>query len=97
MSRTAICLLTAGASLAAAAQASTVLYVDDDAPPAGDGLTSETAYRFLQDALADAAASGGTVNEIRAAQGTYTPDRDKANPDGNINVVDFLILLANWE
>jgi hypothetical protein len=59
-----------------------VLYVDDDAPPAGDGLSWVTAYRFLQDALADAVASGGAVTEILVAQGTYPPDRDELNPDG---------------
>ena len=40
-------------------QTGTVLYIDDNAPLAGDGLIWNTAYRFLQDALADAAASGG--------------------------------------
>ena len=57
-----------------------ILFVDDDAPPGGDGTTWKTAYRFLQDALADA--SGGGIAEIRVGQGTYTPDRDEANPDG---------------
>ena len=57
-----------------------ILFVDDDAPPGGDGLTWDTAYRFLQDALVDA--SGGGINEIRVAQGTYKPDRNEANPDG---------------
>ncbi|MHC4414440.1 MAG: right-handed parallel beta-helix repeat-containing protein [Planctomycetota bacterium] len=62
----------------AAAQAGTILYVDDDADPGGDGLSWDTAYRFLQDALAYA----GGVTEIRVAQGTYLPDRNEANPDG---------------
>ena len=57
-----------------------ILFVDDDAPPGGDGSTWDTAYRFLQDALADA--SGGGVTEIRVGQGTYKPDRDQANPKG---------------
>jgi hypothetical protein len=59
----------------------TTLYVDDDAPAGGDGSSWQTAYRFLQDALA-AAAGGGTVTEIHVAQGVYTPDRDESNPDG---------------
>ena len=58
------------------AQADTI-FVDDDATPGGDGLSWNTAYRFLQDALANAVA--GT--EIRVAQGVYKPDRDEANPD----------------
>ncbi len=71
-------LLTVAAT--AGASNGGVLRVDDDASPAGDGLTWDTAYRFLQDALADA--SGGGISEIRVAQGTYKPDRDEANPDG---------------
>ena len=59
-----------------------VLFVDDDADLGGDGLSWDTAYRFLQDAFADAASSGGTVTEIRVAQGNYLPDRDEANLSG---------------
>ncbi len=63
--------------------AQTVLYVDADATgPVHNGSTWCEAYLFLQDALTDAAASGGTVEEIRVADGVYTPDRDTANPDG---------------
>ena len=47
-----------------------ILYVDDDAPLGGDGLSWDTAYRFLQDALATASDS----TEIRVAQGAYQPD-----------------------
>jgi len=60
---------------------STLIYVDDDAVPGGDGSSWATAYRFLQDALAEAAATEETV-EIRVARGTYRPDRDGANPNG---------------
>jgi hypothetical protein len=59
-----------------------VLYVDDDAPPAGNGLTWYTACRFLQDALAIASDPGNGVTEIHVAQGTYAPDRDESNPQG---------------
>jgi len=52
-----------------------VLFVDDDAPPGGDGLSWDTAYTFLRDAINHAAASGGAVDEIRVAQGTYRPDQ----------------------
>jgi hypothetical protein len=65
----------------APAGADSIRYVDDDAAPLGDGLSWNTAFRFLQDALADAAATG-TVTEIHVAQGVYTPDRDESNPDG---------------
>ena len=52
----------------------TIWHVDDDAPPDGDGLTWDTAFRYLQDALW-VTLSG---DEIRVAGGTYTADRDEA-------------------
>jgi predicted outer membrane repeat protein len=58
-----------------------VIYVDHDANGVGDGSSWETAYRYLQDALAEAEAAGEPV-EIRVAQGTYRPDRSSAHPDG---------------
>ena len=64
-------------SVPAAAGAGSVIFVDDGAPPAGDGTSWATAYRFLQDALASPAA------EIRVARGTYRPDHDAAHPLGS--------------
>jgi predicted outer membrane repeat protein len=49
--------------------------VDDDAALGGDGMSWDSAFRFLQDALAAAAA--GDVIEIHVAAGVYTPDRDE--------------------
>lgn len=57
-------------ALCGSVQAGTFWYVDDDAPADGDGLTWETGYQFLQDALAVAQ----TGDEIHVAQGTYHPD-----------------------
>ena len=54
-----------------------VIYVDDDANAPGDGKSWATAYRYLQDALADAKATDKPV-EIRVAQGLYKPD-ERAN------------------
>ena len=51
-----------------------IIYVDDDAPAPGDGTSWTTAYRYLQDALADANDSEQPV-EIRVAQGIYKPDQ----------------------
>ena len=56
------------------ALAAKIIYVDDDAPPPGDGTSWETAFTYLQDALAEANSSPKPV-EIRVAQGIYTPDR----------------------
>ena len=56
--------------LAAVSSQAAVIYVDNDAPASGDGLTWQTAYRYFQDALAIAEAG----DEIRVAGGAYLPD-----------------------
>ena len=48
-----------------------------------DGSTWCDAYIHLQDALAEAAASGGTINEIRVADGTYKPDQGNTQTSGD--------------
>ena len=56
--------------------AQSALYVDVNATgPVHDGTSWCSAYTFLQDALAEAEASGGVVSEIRVADGVYKPDR----------------------
>ena len=66
--------------VAAPVSAQTVRYVDDDAPLGGDGTTWPTAYRHLQDALAEAGVSG-EITAIRVADGHYRPDLDES---GNV-------------
>ncbi|MGD2108695.1 MAG: right-handed parallel beta-helix repeat-containing protein [Phycisphaerae bacterium] len=69
---TVLCAVVA--SLAgASAHAQTIIHVDDDASVGGDGATWETAFKYLQDALATAASD----DEIRVAAGTYKPDQDE--------------------
>ncbi|MCP3905830.1 MAG: right-handed parallel beta-helix repeat-containing protein [Planctomycetes bacterium] len=80
MCRAGWCALSLSLLLDPSALASDVLHVDDDAPPGGDGTSWSTAFRFLADAVG--AAAGGTVEEIRVAQGTYVPDRSDAFPAG---------------
>ncbi len=75
----AMILLVAAAIPSSANQR--IIYVDDDANVPGDGSSWQTAYKFLQDALADANDSEKPV-EIRVAQGIYKPDRSLAHPDG---------------
>lgn len=82
MGRFALLAIVAVAACSAAARAD-VLFVDDDAPPGGDGSGWGTAHRFLQDALQAADESAGGVTEIRVAQGTYRPDRSEAAPAGS--------------
>jgi len=66
----------------------TVIYVDSKAPSGGDGQSWTTAYRFLQDALADA--SNG--DELWVASGVYKPDRSEANPTGTGLHTDTFIM-----
>jgi len=67
-------------AISSVAQAGAIRFVDDDASPGGDGQSWNTAYRFLQDALFDAAGDA-TINELRIGQGIYKPDQDEA---GNV-------------
>ena len=68
-------------ALASRSFAGGVLFVDDDAPPGGDGTTWDSAYGDLQEAIAQAMRGG--VTEIRVAQGLYLPSDtpfDTKNP-----------------
>lgn len=49
------------------------LYVDDSAPPGGDGSSWASAMNDLGVATETAYVSAGAVTEIRVAQGVYTP------------------------
>ncbi len=87
--------------LASAASAGNVVFVDDDAPAGGDGTSWATAYRFLQDALAEAT-SDGNINAIHVAQGVYWPDRDEISPAGTgdrtatFQLLDGLAILGGY-
>jgi len=58
------------------------IYVDDDAAGANEGSSWLNAYKYLQDALADANSAQKPV-EIRVAQGIYKPDQGKNQTLGN--------------
>ncbi len=79
--RMLIVFLTGAALVVAGAQAQTTWHVDDDAPLGGDGLTWDTAFQFLQDALWVASAG----DEVHVAGGTSQPDQDEA---GNVTPGD---------
>jgi hypothetical protein len=66
-----ICIIALGLCTAAPGK---IIYVDDDAPPGGDGTSWASAYRFVQDALADANDSAKPV-EVRVARGIYRPNQ----------------------
>jgi len=59
-----------------------VIYVDADAPGANNGQDWTNAYKYLQDALADAGSATKPV-EIHVAEGIYRPDETSANPNGS--------------
>jgi predicted outer membrane repeat protein len=64
----AVCVLAVGLC---GTRMGEIIFVDDDASGAGNGSSWEAAFAHLQDALAVAQAG----DEIRVAQGIYTPDR----------------------
>ncbi len=55
--------------------------VDASVANCGDGTTWNTAYRYLQDALAYAS-THSEINQIWVVTATYYPDQDCPNPDG---------------
>lgn len=73
MMGSALAMLATAAS--AARGGPPVVYVDDDAPAGGNGQSWATAFRDLQDALAEAGRRPMVQTEIRIAQGVYRPDR----------------------
>ncbi len=62
-----------------------IIHVDGDVPDGGNGMSWETAFINLQDALKAAESTDGDVNEIRVAEGIYKPDRDFSDPNGSGN------------
>lgn len=77
-----------------AAYARSTLYVDQAAPPDGDGLTWDTAFVDLQDALD--AASGGTITQIWVAAGTYRPDRGSRDRTATFSLREGLAVYGGF-
>ena len=87
--RPSVCLgtfLASAFSVTGAASAS-VIFADAGAAGADNGTSWTDAYVDLQDALADAAASGGSVTAIWVAAGVYWP----AGPGGAVTATFGLI------
>ena len=70
-------------------------FVDDDAPPGGDGMSWETAFTHLADAIAAANAEPGLPADIRVAGGTYRPDRTEADPNGSGNRLSSFVITSS--
>lgn len=75
--------------------AQTVIFVNAAAPDGGDGLSWETAYSDLQDALDDAN-SDEMVNELWLASGQYKPDRGTQDRAMTFNPRPGLSLLGGF-
>jgi len=58
------------------------IYIDADATGANNGSSWADAYRFLQDALADANSAANPV-EVRVARGIYKPDQSNGIASGD--------------
>jgi len=67
-----------------------IIYVDANTPDNNDGSSWAKAYRYLQDALADAN-SNLDVNEIWVAMGTYKPDQGNGITAGDRNATFQLL------
>jgi len=67
-----------------------IVYVDANTPDNNDGSSWAKAYRYLQDALADAN-SNLDVNEIWVAMGTYKPDQGNGITAGDRNATFQLL------
>lgn len=88
-----LCLSTA--SVYAQFDDSHIRAVDASVANCGDGTTWNTAYRYLQDALAYAS-THSEINQIWVRAGTYYPDQDCANPDGTgLRASTFLLDFNN--
>jgi predicted outer membrane repeat protein len=72
-------LTAAWIAVPGSAFAGTVVHVDDDAPPGGDGSSWAAAFNDLQDALA-ASHPGSGVGQIWVAAGTYWPFERDCDP-----------------
>jgi len=70
----------------------TILYVDDGAPPGGNGLSWCTAFQDLQDALAAAQPQ----DLIKVAEGTYRPDRGTGDRTQSFHLKDDVSVLGGF-
>jgi hypothetical protein len=69
-----------------------VYYVDDDAPPGGDGLSWSAAFNDLQEALAAALPR----DEIRIGAGTYKPDGGTGNRGVSFDLVSHVRVYGGY-
>lgn len=75
---------------------SSVVYVDANAAPGGDGASWATAVRELRDAICAAAGSNGAVTHIWVRAGTYTPDGGGGDRDASFGLLDGVEILGGF-
>jgi len=75
-----------------AATTEQVIYVDDDAVGANDGSSWIDAFSDLQDAIAVALAG----DEIRVAEGVYTPTQDPLDRDATFDLKDGVSIIGGY-
>ena len=80
----------------AVGQPERIIYVDGAAVGANDGSSWADAYRYLQDALAEAAGVAPPV-EIRVAQGVYKPDQGAGVMPGDRDASFRLLNGITWK
>ncbi|MHC4500003.1 MAG: right-handed parallel beta-helix repeat-containing protein, partial [Planctomycetota bacterium] len=78
------CVFDAGDNFPASFDVVRMIYVDANTPDNNDGSNWANAYKYLQDALADANADPNFV-EIYVADGNYYPDANTSEPNGSGN------------
>ena len=69
-----------------------VIYVDDDVAGANSGASWEDAFTDLQDALAFAQEG----DEIRVAQGIYTPSQDPLDREATFQLKDGVSIIGGY-
>lgn len=75
--------------------AADTIFVDDTAPPNGDGATWSSAFTDLQDAL-DTARLDPAIDAIHVADGVYRPDRGTLDEALSFDLVDGVALLGGF-
>lgn len=77
------------------AAAQEILYVNGGAPSGGDGVSWQTPYNDLQDAL-DNARMNPIVTQIWVTEGAYKPDRNTSDQDLSFDMVSNVAVLGGF-
>ena len=73
-----------------------IVYVDADAPGADNGTSWLDAFTDLKDALSVAQAAGDVVDEVRVAQGIYTPAGPSGDRKATFQLIDGVAIKGGY-